>query len=1107
MRIQTDIFKCAIILMVGLSILCGGSQLFAAERDTLVFIRETKDNMGLPNQILESIQVDGSGRRVIFDADVQEATEMRWRDVPIPFPKWQRTPDISPAGKRIALRRSWTVSVMNWDGSGAVNVTPYRREWFDPRWSPDGKQLVLCSDIRDMAEIFVLNADGSDLHNVTWKGRSNERSPDWSPDGKQICFISDRNGKFELFSMNADGMEQKRILSLDGDIREPDWGTNNRIVFALQKANGNSMLYAVDPNGENLKELTDGKFWDGQPAWDADGKRVAFVSNRDGASDIWVLDVASDKKHNVTRNPEHSELFPVWVPKQITDDVPDMGVAKIDGLDLPRPRLLFRAEDLPAIRTRLAQPPLDSVWESFLANCDALCDPESKASKNVETSIKAIKDNPSRGLADRSNWIKPVFDLAFAWQVTSDEKYGRRAADLFVRIAQEYAKWHQLMVFEAPVACSYDWLHSLFSPDELKMLNGILQTTAESFFRRISDYYFGETRIVESNFATHSAGTYGPAFLALQGEPGSRGEWLPAAARLTTINMNTWIGESGDAAEGTSYFNYPVNLLMPFMISLKINDLYPETRESNLANFAYWLAVINAGGYLPALGDSDGGGIKFPIGLLHLYPENETARKLWNSVERPDKPTSDVLSLLWFEPSENKVQDYTGFPKTAYFRNQNYQVFRSGYDDDSRLLTFALTAGGHAHNECGAIALRGFGEQLLVDPGQWVSAADCHSQLLIDGQGRYVNYRTTDAPPEEISPIKSTDLASASSVDMPSAFVTRETSTHGNPTYSIPGPGIKISRGVRTIIMVGDDTTPVPPYYLIRDDVRVDDQPHLYEQLFIGDADMIIQDKGDGSFVMKRRYKGPWLAPQTGKKGDAALEFTVDKAGEYQVWIYMKSNPDSKRTGSFAWQLGDTKYSGQLAFKSRCGNNWQWLAAGDALSLTAGKHELLLLPSNTIVAKVAMIPVDMAKEYSGWGDIPTGSLVLSYADAVVTGDAWVQKSPERERAELLVASLNNAPSTFQTETFSFKTRFYGQQFITLPRTKLVQHQVEANFLTLVYPYLPGMQKPEIRREDDGATIFWKDITDTVRVQNDKIVVQRTHKNGKEERFEYQTFQP
>ena len=88
-----------------------------AEQDTLVFIREDKDALGQPNMILERIQADGSGRSVIFDSALQESPE------PIPFPKWQRSPDISPLGKKILLRRSWTLSAMNWDGSGAVNLT------------------------------------------------------------------------------------------------------------------------------------------------------------------------------------------------------------------------------------------------------------------------------------------------------------------------------------------------------------------------------------------------------------------------------------------------------------------------------------------------------------------------------------------------------------------------------------------------------------------------------------------------------------------------------------------------------------------------------------------------------------------------------------------------------------------------------------------------------------------------------------------------------------------------------------------------------------------------------------------------------------------------
>jgi len=1131
-------------MLIGTSLAWGSVAIAAPDTDTLVYIREGKDARGRGNMILERIQADGGGRAVIFDADTRDNPD------PVPFPKWQRSPDVSPLGGKIVLRRGWTISAMNWDGSAVVQLTPYGREWQEPRGSPDGRRIALTSDARNLAEIFVMDHDGGNLRNLTWQALSNERSPDWSPDGEKIVFISDRNGPFELFTLNAaDGMGQTRIVSLDGDIREPAWGANNRIAFSLQKADGTAALFAVDPDGGNLEQLTPGDVWDGQPAWDADGKRLAFVSNRAGATDIWVLDMATGETRNVTDGIDGAALFPAWVPRQIAAaplDIPaESGVAtNTKGLQLPRPRLLFRAEDLPGIRQTLTEEPHAPVWQTFLARCEDLLDPESAASRSVEAAIAAIRANPSKGLYDRSPWIEPVFNLAFARQVTGDARFGQRAAELLVRIAAEYAKWHQRMVSEYPVACAYDWLHDLFEPDALRLVTGLLNTGAGRDFQHISNLYFGTSNDIQGNFATHSAGSFGPIALALAGEPGSAATWLPAAARLIAINLDAWIGEAGDCSEGTSYFGTPIGLLMPFLVSLKVNDLYAETRDNNLQHFANWLAIVNAGGHLPAIGDSDGGALNFPIGLLHLYPENQTARKLWNSRPRPARPTPDVLSLLWFAPSKNQPQDFSDFPKTAYFEAQNYQVFRTGYGDDSAFLTFTLTAGGHAHLECGAIALRAFGEQLLVDPGQAVGEADRHSQLLIDGQGRFNNYRPANAPPERMSPIVKADLAAAASVDMVPAFATRVVGTHASAPYAIPAPGIRIERGRRAILMVGDDTTAVPPYYLVYDDVRVGDRETRYEQLYIGAADAVAHDNGDGSFVYRKEYDGAWLASTAGKKGEAAFEFDIPQSGHYQVWVFVQPSGGDV----LPFRVGDARYRARLAIRRGGWRQWAHAVFGEgggedlpamrrrmsgepvlsAIRLEAGAHTLVIEAGGAQFAKLALVPVDPEREttfgderlegvipsassdrfridptvFNGWGALPEGTLVLSHEEATVTGDGWTVHKPERPAPALLVAALCADPVAFAAEAFSFNTRFYGQQFISLPRAKLIKHQVEANFPTLVYPHLPGMDVPTIERGADRAEIRWINAVDTVKFNRDGISVQRQTKNGESGRFEY-----
>ena len=54
--------------------------------------------------------------------------------------------------------------------------------------SPDGRQIAFMSARDGNPEIYVMNADGSNLRRLT-NHPAGESSPTWSPSGSQIAFI------------------------------------------------------------------------------------------------------------------------------------------------------------------------------------------------------------------------------------------------------------------------------------------------------------------------------------------------------------------------------------------------------------------------------------------------------------------------------------------------------------------------------------------------------------------------------------------------------------------------------------------------------------------------------------------------------------------------------------------------------------------------------------------------------------------------------------------------------------------------------------------------------------------------------------------------------
>ncbi len=95
-----------------------------------------------------------------------------------------------------------------------------------PTWSPDGRQIAFESDLDGDPEIFVMNADGSGVrqitHNTIW-----DEGPAWAPDGTKLAFSSGPNNlDLDIHTMNLDGTDVRRLTTSPGRDESPDWGVN-----------------------------------------------------------------------------------------------------------------------------------------------------------------------------------------------------------------------------------------------------------------------------------------------------------------------------------------------------------------------------------------------------------------------------------------------------------------------------------------------------------------------------------------------------------------------------------------------------------------------------------------------------------------------------------------------------------------------------------------------------------------------------------------------------------------------------------------------------------------------------------------------------------------
>ena len=114
--------------------------------------------------------------------------------------------DVSPNGQTIVFELLGDLYAMPAIGGAATRLIGGRPFESQPRFSPDGAQLVYISDRDGADNVWIANSNGTGPRQLSHERLATMFSPRWLSDGKAIVVsATDRDGVVELWRFDLDG--------------------------------------------------------------------------------------------------------------------------------------------------------------------------------------------------------------------------------------------------------------------------------------------------------------------------------------------------------------------------------------------------------------------------------------------------------------------------------------------------------------------------------------------------------------------------------------------------------------------------------------------------------------------------------------------------------------------------------------------------------------------------------------------------------------------------------------------------------------------------------------------------------------------------------------
>ena len=132
-------------------------------------------------------------------------------------------PQVTLTGDRLTAETLWSFTRI-----GQVSV------------SPDGQSILFTitnsniAEDRNYTDLCLMPSSGGDILRLT-NTPENEFEINWRPDGKKITFLSTKTGDAQLYEMNADGSNLQQVTHIEGGIESYLYAPNTAHLAIIKR--------------------------------------------------------------------------------------------------------------------------------------------------------------------------------------------------------------------------------------------------------------------------------------------------------------------------------------------------------------------------------------------------------------------------------------------------------------------------------------------------------------------------------------------------------------------------------------------------------------------------------------------------------------------------------------------------------------------------------------------------------------------------------------------------------------------------------------------------------------------------------------------------------